>query len=79
MKHKQINDDVIMLLKEEIEYLKVEAHGKKIRQFRTLSDFDNSSPWLPVETSHQNIYFTLDTPPKVLKHMLKKRGPAKER
>ena len=29
MKHKQINDDVIMLLKEEIEYLKVEAHGKK--------------------------------------------------
>ena len=31
MKHKQINDDVIMLLKEEIEYLKVEAHGKKIR------------------------------------------------
>ena len=39
MTHKQIDDDVIMLLKEEIEYLKVEAHWKKNKVISNLIGF----------------------------------------
>ena len=72
-RHKQ-NNDVIALLKEEIEYFKVELMEKN----KVISDLigfcksssgslqDNSSPWLPVDRTIENIDFTLDTPPKSL-------------
>ena len=74
-RHKQNNDDVIALLKEEIEYLKGNS-WKKINKvisnqikFCKISSGSlqvNSSQWLPVDTSSENIDFTLDTPPKSL-------------
>ena len=45
---------------------------------------DNSSPWLPVDTSSEKINFTLDTPPKCLnlntpsQSMLNKTSPTQE-
>ena len=72
-RHKQNNDDhVIVLMKEEMEYLKGYS-WKKDKVISNLIGFcksssgtlqDNSSPWLPVDTSSENIDFTLDTPPK---------------
>ena len=73
-RHKQNNDDIIALLKEEIEYLK-EGLMEKNKVISNLIRFcksssgslqDNSSPWLPVDTSSENIGFTLHTPPKCL-------------
>ena len=71
--HRQ-NNDVLALLKEEIEYLKGELKEKSkvisnlARFYKSSSSSlqDNSSPWLPVDTSSENIDFTLDTPPKRL-------------
>ena len=63
----QINDHVIALVKEEIEYLK----GKFREKNKIISNLigfskssSGSSPWLLVDTSSENIDFTLDTPPK---------------
>ena len=86
-RHKQNNDDVIALLKEEIEYLKGNSWEKKVISnhigFCKISSGslqDNSSQWLPVDTSNKNIDFTLDTPLKCLnlnttsQSMLKKKN-----
>ena len=73
-RHEENNDDVITLLKEEIEYLKGELK-EKIKVISNLIGFrnswsgslqDNSWPWLPVDTGSENIGFTLYTPPKCL-------------
>ena len=68
--HNQNNDDVMKLLKEEIEeYLKGELKEKN-EVISNLIGFcksssgslqDNSSPWLPVDTRRENRDFTLDT------------------
>ena len=63
-----------MPLKEEIEYLKRELKEKN-KVISNLIGFcksssgslqDNSSPWLPVHLSRENIDFTLDTLPNCL-------------
>ena len=63
------------LLKEEIEYLKGNSWKKinkvisnhiKFCKIPSGSLQVNSSQWLPVDTSSENIDFTLDTPPKCL-------------
>ena len=72
--HKQNNDDVMMLLKEEMEYLRGELKEKNkvisslIGFCKSLSGSlqENLSPWLLVDTSRENIDFTLDTPLKCL-------------
>ena len=70
--HKPNNDDAIALLKEEIEHLKGDS-WKKNKVILNLIEScksslgslqDNSSTWLPVDTSSENKDFTLDTPPK---------------
>ena len=81
-----------LLLKEEIKYLKGELKEKN-KVISNLIGFcksssrslqDNSSPWLLVDTSNENIDFTLDTPLKCLNlntpshSMLKKQGPTQE-
>ena len=53
-RHKQNNGDFIALLKEEIQYLKGE-----LMEFLWFL-------WLLVDTSSENLGFTLDTPPKCL-------------
>ena len=73
-RHKQNNDDVIALLSKEREHLKGKLKEKN-KVFSNLIGFctsssgylqDNSSPWLLVDISGENIDFTLDIPPKCL-------------
>ena len=48
---------------------KNEVTSKLIGSCKSSSDSsqDNSSPWLPADTSSENIDFTLDIPPKCFK------------
>ena len=89
---KKQNNDVIALLKKEIEYLKGKLMGKNkvisnlIGFYKSLSGSlqDNSSPWLSVDKNSEYKDFTLDTPPKCLnlstlsQSMLKKQRPTQE-